>query len=108
LIRLLFVFHAAGGDVLCYQPLLRHLPPDVPVHGFHRRELPNQRVPMLLSIEQLAEQYLPRMLEQQPDGPFYLAGWSSGGLLALEIAHRLEQRGRSVAAVPRARSAERP
>lgn len=95
----LFVFHAAGGDVLCYQPLLRHLPPDVPVHGFHRRELPNQRVPMLLSIEQLAEQYLPRMLEQQPDGPFYLAGWSSGGLLALEIAHRLEQRGRSVAAV---------
>lgn len=95
----LFVFHAAGGDVLCYQPLLQYLPPDMPVHGFHRSELSHQRVPKLLSIEQLADQYLPRMLEQQPVGPFYLAGWSSGGLLALEIAARLEKLGHPIAAV---------
>jgi len=95
----LFVFHAAGGDVLCYQPLLSYLPTDRAVHGFHRRELAQQRVPMLLSIEQLADQYLPRLLEQQAEGPFHLAGWSSGGLLALEVAARLEQLGHSVAAV---------
>lgn len=97
--RPLFVFHAAGGDVLCYQPLLQYLAPDMPVHGFHRRELPNQRVPMFLSVEQLADEYVSRMLEQQPDGGFYLAGWSSGGLLALEVAARLEKLGRTVAVV---------
>lgn len=91
----LFVFHAAGGDVLCYQPLLEHLAPDTPVYGFHRSELPNQRVPALRSIEQLADEYLPRLLQEQPDGPYCLAGWSSGGLLALEMAARLEQCGRT-------------
>jgi amino acid adenylation domain-containing protein len=95
----LFVFHAAGGDVLCYQPLLQHLAGDMPVHGFHRSELPNQRVPELRSIEQLADEYLPRLLQEQPDGSFYLAGWSSGGLIALEMAARLEKLGRQVAIV---------
>ncbi len=94
----LFVLHAAGGDVLCYQPLLRYLDPDMPVCGFHRSELPRQRVPALLSLEQLADEYLSRLLRVQPEGPYYLAGWSSGGLLALEVAARLESLGHEVAA----------
>ncbi len=95
----LFLFHAAGGDVVCYQPLLRYLVPGTPVCGFHRSELPNQRVPSFKSVEQLADDYLARLLLQQPEGPYRLAGWSSGGLLALEVASRLERMGRSVAAV---------
>jgi amino acid adenylation domain-containing protein len=95
----LFVFHAAGGDVLCYQPLLRHLDPDMPVYGFHRSELSDQRVPAFHSLEQLADKYLPRLLQEQPRGPYYLAGWSSGGLLALEMAARLERAGHAVAMV---------
>ncbi|WP_386752912.1 amino acid adenylation domain-containing protein [Lysobacter yangpyeongensis] len=95
----LFLFHAAGGDVVCYHPLLRHLTPGVPVCGFHRSELPNQRVPMFKSVEELAEVYLARLLRQQPEGPYRLAGWSSGGLLALEVASRLESMGRNVAGV---------
>jgi amino acid adenylation domain-containing protein len=93
----LFVFHAAGGDVLCYQPLLQYLDPDMPVHGLSRSELPTQRVPALKSVEHLADEYLDRLLREQPAGPYHLAGWSSGGLLAMEIASRLEQRGESVA-----------
>jgi amino acid adenylation domain-containing protein len=95
----LFLFHAAGGDVVCYQPLLRHLVPGMPVCGFHRSELPNQRVPSFKSVEVLAEDYLVRLLRQQPEGPYRLAGWSSGGLLALEVASRLERMGRTVATV---------
>ena len=95
----LFVFHAAGGDVLCYQPLLKYLPPDMPVHGFHRSELPNQRVPMFKSVEQLAGEYIEQILERQPRGPYYLAGWSSGGLIAMEVASHLEDKGETVAMV---------
>jgi thioesterase domain-containing protein len=95
----LFVFHAAGGDVLCYQPLLKYLPPDMPVHGFHRSELPNQRVPMFKSVEQLAGEYIEQILWRQPRGPYYLAGWSSGGLIAMEVASHLEDKGETVAMV---------
>jgi amino acid adenylation domain-containing protein len=94
--RPLFVFHAAGGDVLCYQPLLKYLPDSLPVYGFARSESASQSVPALKSIEQLAHEYLDHVLELQPQGSFRLAGWSSGGLLALEIAHRLEKSGREV------------
>lgn len=95
----LFFLHAAGGDVLCYQPLLQYLDPGMPVYGFHRSELPNQRVPAIRSLEQLADEYLPRLLQEQGEGPYFLAGWSSGGLLALEVAARLEARGHEVASV---------
>jgi len=95
----LFLFHAAGGDVVCYQPMLRYLAAGMPVCGFHRSELPDQRVPAFKSVEELAEDYLARLLHQQPEGPYRLAGWSSGGLLALEVASRLERMGRTVAAV---------
>jgi amino acid adenylation domain-containing protein len=95
----LFLFHAAGGDVLCYQPMLQYLPAHVPVYGFCRRELANQRTPALSSTEQLADHYLARLLQQQPQGPYWLAGWSSGGLLAMEVAVRLEALGHTVALV---------
>lgn len=94
----LFVFHAAGGDVLCYRPLLQGLDAH-PIHGFHRHELARQRVPRFLTLEQLADDYVERLLEQQPEGPYRLAGWSSGGLLAMEVAARLEARGHAVAAL---------
>jgi len=95
----LFVFHAAGGDVLCYQPMLRYLPPDMPVYGFHRKELPRQRVPAFTSTEQLADEYVARLLQRKPQGPYHLAGWSSGGLVAMEVAARLEALGHTVAVV---------
>jgi amino acid adenylation domain-containing protein len=95
----LFLFHPAGGEVMCYQPLLQYLESNRPVYGFMRSEASNQRVPAFKSIEQLADEYIARLLELQPAGPYSLIGWSSGGLIAVEAAARLESRGHSVAAV---------
>jgi thioesterase domain-containing protein len=35
----------------------------------------------------------------QPQGPYYLAGWSAGGVIAMEMAHRLRAAGEEVALV---------
>jgi polyketide synthase 13 len=79
-----FVFHAAGGSTVVYEPLLNRLPPDTPMYGLERVEG---------TIEERAAQYVPKLRELQGDGPFVLAGWSLGGALAYACAIGLKQQG---------------
>ena len=81
-----FVFHPAGGSTVVYEPLLNRLPADTPVYGFERVEG---------SVEERAAQYVPKLLEMH-DGPFILAGWSLGGVLAYACAIGLKQAGADV------------
>ncbi len=78
-----FVFHAAGGSTVVYEPLLKRLPPDTPMYGFERVEG---------TIEERAAQYVPKLREIQGDGPFILTGWSLGGALAYACAIGLRER----------------
>ncbi|ORV08420.1 polyketide synthase Pks13 [Mycobacterium celatum] len=82
-----FVFHAAGGSTVVYEPLLKRLPADTPMYGFERVEG---------TIEERAAQYVPKLLELQGNGPFVLAGWSLGGALAYACAIGLRQQGADV------------
>ena len=79
-----FVFHAAGGSTVVYEPLLNRLPPDTPMYGFERVEG---------TIEERAAQYVPKLRELGGDGPFILVGWSLGGVLAYACAIGLKQQG---------------
>ena len=79
-----FVFHAAGGSTVVYEPLLNRLPADVPMYGFERVEG---------TIEERAAQYVPKLRELGGNGPFILAGWSLGGALAYACAIGLQQQG---------------
>ncbi|WP_414687373.1 polyketide synthase Pks13 [Mycobacterium sp.] len=85
-----FVFHAAGGSTVVYEPLLNRLPPDIPMYGFERVEG---------TIEERAAQYVPKLRELQGNGPFILVGWSLGGVLAYACAIGLKQQGCDVAFV---------
>jgi polyketide synthase 13 len=80
----IFVFHAAGGSTVVYEPLLNRLPADTPMYGLERVEG---------TIEERAAQYIPKLREIQGDGPFILAGWSLGGALAYACAIGLKQQG---------------
>ncbi len=82
-----FVFHPAGGSTVVYEPLLKRLPADTPMYGFERVEG---------SIEERAAEYVPKLLEMNPNGPFILAGWSLGGVLAYASAIGLRKAGADV------------
>jgi thioesterase domain-containing protein len=45
----------------------------------------------------MAQHYLEEVLRLQPQGPYYLAGWSAGGMIVMEMAHRLRAAGHEVA-----------
>jgi len=53
-------------------------------------------VPVPDSIEEMAEDYLVSLREIQPSGPYRLGGHCNGGLVAFEMARRLEMVGEQV------------
>ncbi|MCF8609228.1 polyketide synthase Pks13 [Gordonia sp. HY285] len=86
----MLLFHPAGGNTTAYEALVKRLPEDVPVIGFDRVEG---------SIEERVEQYMPKLREIQPHGPYVLVGWSLGGGLAYGAAQMLRAAGEEVSFV---------
>ncbi|MEW2289596.1 amino acid adenylation domain-containing protein [Streptomyces sp. NPDC047841] len=94
-----FLVHPIGGNVLCYAGLCDELGSDRPVHGLVARGLSDEEVPRD-SIEAMASAYLAALPKAATDGPFLLAGWSMGGVVALEMARQfLQSTGRTLPVV---------
>ncbi|MBI4241077.1 MAG: amino acid adenylation domain-containing protein [Candidatus Rokubacteria bacterium] len=91
-----FCVHAHGGHVLFYRDLARHLAPDQPFYGLQARGLDGQE-PAATRIEEMAENYLGEIRALQPEGPYFLGGYCSGGLVAFEMAQQLHAAGQRVA-----------
>ncbi|MBN9744584.1 non-ribosomal peptide synthetase [Amycolatopsis sp. A1MSW2902] len=90
----LFCLHAGLGLSLPYLGLAAHLP-DRPIYGLQSPGISGaEQFPD--SVEQVAENYLKHIRRLQPHGPYHLLGWSYGGLLAFELAVRLEAEGETV------------
>jgi non-ribosomal peptide synthetase component F/thioesterase domain-containing protein len=90
-----FCVHPAGGDVLAFQALSRHLGPDQPFHGLQSRGLGPGEVPFN-SLEEMAARYRAEITAVSA-GPYHIGGWSLGGAVAFELARQLAAEGREVA-----------
>lgn len=90
-----FCIHPAGGDVLCFQALSRHLGPDQPFYGLQSRGLAAGEEPFS-SLEEMAASYRAEIAGVS-SGPYYLGGWSLGGAVAFELARQLAAEGKEVA-----------
>ena len=91
-----FCVHPVGGNVLCYAELARHLGKNQPFYGFQSPGLSGEKEP-LSKIEEMATIYIEALQEIQPCGPYYLGGWSMGGVVAWEMAQQLQLQGQEVA-----------
>jgi amino acid adenylation domain-containing protein len=89
----LFVAHGIGGSVLSFRELAAELGPQQTVHGL---QLPDVIEPSRTGFENLASTYVGQMRRLQPSGPYFLAGHSSGGVIAYEIACQLTEMGEAV------------
>ncbi len=92
----LICVHPAGGDVLCYRDLAQALSGDRPVYGLQAQGVLAGETP-LTRLEAIAERSVALLLDAYPTGPYYLAGWSFGGLVVYEMARRLAAAGHEVA-----------
>ncbi|GAA2512979.1 amino acid adenylation domain-containing protein [Pilimelia columellifera] len=91
----LFCVHPAGGLAWSYAGLLATLPRQVPVYGLQSRALLDPTAAPT-SIDQMADDYVDQIRRVQPAGPYRLAGWSVGGVIAQAMAARLRRGGERV------------
>jgi amino acid adenylation domain-containing protein len=93
--RPVFFVHAAGGNVVGYAELGRHLGRGQPFYGLQSRGLDGDEAPHE-RVEAMAADYLAEIRAVQPVGPFRLGGWSMGGVVAFEMARQAEAAGDAV------------
>jgi len=86
----LFFVHGLGGHVASLLPAARRVTYPGAVIGIRARGLVPGETPHA-SIDAMAEDYLSAIKERQPSGPYYLCGYSFGGLVAFEMARRLSE-----------------
>ncbi|HEY4309676.1 MAG TPA: amino acid adenylation domain-containing protein [Pirellulales bacterium] len=84
----LFCVHPAGGSAFPYYALAHHLGADQPVYALESRGLARHEA-FHETVEAMARDYIQAIRTIQPEGPYYLAGWSFGGLVAYEMARQL-------------------
>jgi len=92
----LFFVHPGGGNVLCYLPLARAACSPRPFYAFQAAGVDGV-CPPAESIEAMADEYLAEVRNVQPHGPYAVGGWSLGGIVAYEMACRLEAMGEEIA-----------
>lgn len=90
-----FFIHGVGGNVVEILPTARRMAYPGAVIGIRARGLARGEVPHS-SVEAMATDYLKEIKVRQPNGPYYLCGYSFGGLVAFEIARRLSESGSEV------------
>jgi thioesterase domain-containing protein/acyl carrier protein len=91
----IFFVHVGSGEVMCYLDLVRHLGKNQPFYGLQDPNLYSDSL-VEMSIEKRAALYLDAVRSEQPRGPYFLGGWSFGGLTAFEMARQLRACGETV------------
>ncbi|WP_369228624.1 amino acid adenylation domain-containing protein (plasmid) [Streptomyces sp. R39] len=93
--RSLFCLHPIGGLAWCYSTLLPYVPRDLAVYGIQVTQ-GHGRFHPVESMKELVERYASLIRAMRPCGPYVIAGWSLGGVLAYEVASLMEAEGDDV------------
>jgi amino acid adenylation domain-containing protein len=91
----LFLVHGLRGNVLTFYGLRHHIPSDQPLYGIQADGLDTGHA-SFASIPEMAAHYIREVRSLQPHGPYFLGGFSAGGLVAYEMARQLHEAGERV------------
>jgi thioesterase domain-containing protein len=86
-----FCVHGSGGNVLNFRDLATRLGASQSFYGLQAPGVDGRAAEG--SVEERAEEYLTELQLVRPKGPYLLGGYSSGGIIAFEMARRLHAAG---------------
>ncbi|KAL8720159.1 MAG: hypothetical protein Q9225_002947 [Loekoesia sp. 1 TL-2023] len=92
--KTLFLFPDGSGSATSYS-VISKIAPDVAVYGLN---CPFMKTPedFLCGIEGVSALYKAEIRRRQPKGPYYLGGWSAGGVIAYEVSLQLIAEGEEI------------
>ncbi|MEH2247202.1 amino acid adenylation domain-containing protein [Nostoc sp.] len=90
-----FCIHGLGGEVLGFRELALHLGSEQPFYGLQPQELDGKQL-LYTRIEDMATHYIQEIQTLQSNGPYFLGGYSFGGIVAFEMARQLQEQGEQV------------
>jgi len=91
----LFLAHGMGGSVGEFRDLVKFIRTERSIYGMQAKGNDGVEEPFV-RIEDLAAYLLDAIQKVQPSGPYFLIGYSLGGLVAMEMAQRLASQGQIV------------
>ena len=94
----LFCVHPAIGEILVFVNLAKYFVNERPFYALRARGF-NEGEAYFESVEEMVGVYLDAIRRVQPHGPYALAGYSFGAMVAFELGKRLEALGETVAFV---------
>ena len=92
----IFLAHGLAGTAMDFYQLVKYVQTQRPIYGMQAKGTDGVEEPFE-SVEDLAQYHLDAIKEIQPHGPYFLVGYSLGGLVTLEMAQRLVAQGEKVA-----------
>jgi amino acid adenylation domain-containing protein len=91
----LYIVHGAGLNVLLFNALAMNLDDDQPVYGLQAKGLNGIDEPLDV-MEDIAANYIAEIIAHDPVGPYAIAGYSLGGMIAYEMAKQMLAMGKDV------------
>ena len=89
----LFLIHGADGSVLFYRDFANRLNTDRTIYAVESPSISEAGWQIPDTVEEVAAEYLKAIRTVQPKGPYWIAGYSFGGVAAFEIARQMEAAG---------------
>jgi thioesterase domain-containing protein len=87
-----FCVHPGLGSILCYTELAHQMGSDQPFYGLQASGL-DQNTPSFDRFQDMASKYLETIRTVSPKGPYLIGGFSTGGMIAYEMAQQLRNQG---------------
>jgi amino acid adenylation domain-containing protein len=91
----LFCIHPLGSNVFNYDDLSQKLQIDRPIYGLKASGIDGRQT-FFERIEDMASYFIQSIQTIQPHGPYFLLGYSCGGIVAFDIARQLTELGEQV------------
>lgn len=91
----IYIIHGIGLNLLNFSGLVSYMDAEQPIYGLQALGLDGVDEP-LDNMEAIATHYLTEVMDQNPTGPYAIAGYSFGGYVALEMARQLKEMGKEV------------
>jgi len=90
-----FIAHGLGGSVMDFYQIVKHIQTPRAIHGMQAKGIDGVEEPFD-RIEDMARYSLDAVRQLQPHGPYFLIGFSLGGLVTLEMAQQLIAEGETI------------